>query len=313
MMGHVLVIGAAGFIGQHTVQVLLSSGRSVVAMDIKALPAGTFADEKHLSWATGPADDRIALAAALKDCSQVIYLVSGSLPATANAHIAHEVQHHVAEALAVAEFCDDQGVQSFIFASSGGTVYGIDSEHPISETASTNPRNAYGVSKLAIEHYLRLIGIMRSMRTLSLRIANPYGVGQVARRAQGFVAAAMQAAWSGQTLPIWGDGSVIRDYVFVSDVADAMAQALDYDGDAHVMNIGSGRGYSQSDIINGIEAISGRKIDVEFTPSRVIDVRSNVLSIERASQELQWRPKIDLSEGLASTWAWWQSGAAALA
>lgn len=309
-MAHVLVIGAAGFIGQHTVQALLSLGRSVVAMDIKSLSAGSFLHEEGLSWASGPADDRVALAAALEGCSQVIYLVSGSLPATANAHIAHEVQHHVAEALAVAEFCDQQGIESFIFASSGGTVYGIDSEHPIVETAPTNPRNAYGVSKLAIEHYLRLIGTMRTMRTLSLRISNPYGVGQVARRAQGFVAAAMQAAWSGQTLPIWGDGTVIRDYAFVTDVANAFAKALDYNGSEYVINIGSGLGYSQIDIIKGIEAISGRKINVEFTPSRSIDVRSNVLSIERASREMYWTPEIDLSKGLEKTWSWWSSGTA---
>ncbi|PHP16955.1 hypothetical protein CG471_25340 [Sphingobium sp. IP1] len=312
-MGHVLVVGAAGFIGRHTVEALLASGRSVVAMDIKSLPPGTFPHEDRLSWATGPADDRAALAVALNGCSHVVYLISGSLPATANAHIAHEVQHHVAEALGVAEFCDDQGVQSFIFASSGGTVYGIDSEDPIVETAPTKPRNAYGVSKLAIEHYLRLIGAMRSMRTLSLRISNPYGVGQVARRAQGFIAAAMHAACSDQTLSIWGDGSVIRDYVYVSDVADAIAAALDYQGPADVINIGSGCGYDQKDIIGGIEAVSGRKIDVEFSPSRVIDVRSNVLSVARAAQELDWRAGVGLSEGLSRTWAWWQSGAAATA
>lgn len=308
-MGHVLVIGAAGFIGRHVVDSLISAGRTVSAMDIKSLPPGTFANEERLSWSTGPSDDRVALSSSLIGCSQVVYLVSGSLPATANAHIAHEVQHHVSEALAVAEFCDAQGVEAFVFASSGGTVYGIDSEYPIPETASTSPRNAYGVSKLAIEHYLRLIGAMRSMRTISLRISNPYGVGQVARRAQGFVAAAMHAAWSGQTLPIWGDGSVIRDYVFVSDVANAIVAALDYQGTEHVMNIGSGHGCSQIELLENIENISGRKINVEFTPSRMIDVRSNVLSIERAGHELGWRPSINLSEGLSKTWTWWSSGA----
>lgn len=312
-MGHVLVIGAAGFIGRHVVDTLVSAGRSVVAMDIRPLPQGSFVNEEKISWSSGPSTDRVALASALAGCSQVIYLVSGSLPATANAHIAHEVQHHVAEALAVAEICDEEGIEAFVFASSGGTVYGIDSEQPIAETAHTSPRNAYGVSKLAIEHYLRLIGTMRSMRTISLRIANPYGIGQVARRAQGFVAAAMNAAWSGQTLSIWGDGLVIRDYIFVTDVASAMIAALDYQGAHHVLNVGSGRGYRQTDILAEIERISGRKVDVEFTPSRIIDVRSNVLAIDRAGQELGWRPNIDLAEGLAQTWAWWRSGAADLA
>lgn len=311
-MGRVLVIGAAGFIGQHTVRALLSRELPVMAMDINTLPSGSFEDETHLCWASGPADDRFALAAALKSCSRVIYLVSGSLPATANSHLAHEVQHHVAEALGVAEFCEAHGVQSFIFASSGGTVYGVDSDHPIPETAANIPRNAYGVSKLAIEHYLRLIGTMRSMRTLSLRISNPYGVGQVARRAQGFVAAAMHSAWSGETLPIWGDGSVVRDYIFVRDVADAMVKALDYTGGSHVINIGSGRGYSQMDILRGIEEVSGRKIPVEFNPSRSIDVKSNVLCVDRASEELNWQPNVDLLDGLETTWAWWQSGQAAL-
>ncbi|WP_296721668.1 NAD-dependent epimerase/dehydratase family protein [Erythrobacter sp.] len=311
-MDGVLVIGAAGFIGRNVVQRLLSVNRHVTAMDIKPLAPGTFHGEKWLSWAAGPADDRSALAASLKNCENVIYLVSGSLPATANAHLAHEVQHHVAETLAVAEFCEQHGMKSFVFSSSGGTVYGLDSEEPIPETAPTSPRNAYGVSKLAIEHYLRLITEIRSMRTISLRISNPYGIGQVAKRAQGFVAAAMNAAWSGETLSIWGDGSVIRDYLFVSDVADAISMALDYDGAESVMNIGSGKGYTQTEIIAGIEQISKRKIKVDYTPSRKIDVRSNVLSIERAAIELGWHPQTSLPEGLAKTWAWWEAGEATM-
>lgn len=310
-MTGVLVIGAAGFIGRNVVQHLLDCNRTVVAMDIKPLAPGTFRGESKLTWAAGPADDRTAMSTALKSCSMVVYLVSGSLPATANEHISHEVQHHVAETLAVAEFCEQHGVKSFIFSSSGGTVYGLDSEVPIPETAETRPRNAYGVSKLAIEHYLRLITELRSMRTLSLRISNPYGIGQVAKRAQGFVAAAMNAAWSGETLTIWGDGSSIRDYLFVSDVANAINIALDYTGEASVINIGSGCGNTQRDIISGIEQISNRSINVDYTPSRGIDVRSNVLSIEKAASELAWRPKVDLSQGLLQTWEWWEAGEAA--
>jgi len=206
----------------------------------------------------------------------------------------------------VAETCKDLGVERFLFASSGGTVYGYDAPPGgLIETGPTQPLNGYGVSKLSIEHYLRLMAVQGPMRTLSLRISNPYGEGQKPYRAQGVVAAAMQHAISGTVMPIWGDGTVERDFIHVRDVAEAFIAGLSYEGPSHVVNIGSGHGTKINEVLAATRHYTGRELRVEYQAERHIDVRRNVLSIDRAREELGWAPSIKFNEGLERTAQWW--------
>lgn len=299
----VLVVGGSGFIGRHVVRAVRGTGATVVGMDI-APPRG---DQDDLPWVIGSVSDPALFATAAAGCDAVIFLANSSLPNTANFDLAAEVGAHVQVTVKAAEICNDQGVKRFVFASSGGTVYGHDSTAPLDEEAMTRPRNAYGVSKLAIEHYLRLIGDMRAMSTVSLRISNPYGEGQRALRNQGFVAAAMQHALAGTTMPIWGDGSVERDFLHVEDVAAAFVAALSADNPPPTINIGSGKAVSLREIIEQIEAVTGLVVPVAYEPGRPVDVKRNVLDIRRASRSLGWMPRVTLAQGLERTAAWWRS------
>lgn len=302
LFGHrVLVVGAGGFIGQHVMLALRSAGATPIGMDL-APPSGPLSD---LPWVVGSVADPALFATAAAGCEGVVFLANSSLPATANFDLSGEVSAHVQVSVKAAEICNDQGVKRFVFASSGGTVYGFDSAKPLSETDVTWPRNAYGVSKLAIEHYLRLIGAMRSISTVSLRVSNPYGEGQLALRNQGFIAAAMQHALAGSTMPIWGDGTVERDFIHVTDVAHAFVAALASKTPPDVINIGSGTAFSLCRILTEIERTTGKTIHVAFEPDRKVDVKRNVLDITSAKITLDWTPKISLSEGLSRTAEWW--------
>lgn len=301
-----LVFGGGGFIGRRVVSLLLSAGAYVRVADLIGQTQAGVLEHPNLIWMQGDIRDDSFIRKAAKNCDSVIFLASSSLPATANADFCAEISGHVLPPVRVAELCQSEGVRTLVFSSSGGTVYGIDSLAPLKEDAPTRPKNAYGVSKLMIEHYLRILASLRDIRTVSLRISNPYGPGQLATRGQGFVAAAMRHAYSGETLSIWGDGSTVRDFIYVDDLARAIAHAIAYSGDKHVMNIGSGVGQSLLEIIRKIETATGHPVRVVFESSRPIDVAHNVLDIGLSQQELGWSPSTSIDEGLALTAAWWK-------
>ena len=299
----VLVVGGGGFIGRHVIRALKVARARPIGLDF-APPDGDLTD---VPWVIGSAADPALLATSAAGCDGVVFLANTSLPNTANFDLAAEIGAHVQLSVRAAEICNDQGVKRFVFASSGGTVYGWDSELPLIEDAPTKPRNAYGVSKLAIEHYLRLIGAMRPMSTVSLRISNPYGEGQRALRNQGFVAAAMEHAMAGTTMPIWGDGWVERDFIHVSDVAAAFVAALAADDPPGTVNIGSGQAVALRTILQKIEVTVGRPIAVTYETGRAVDVQRNVLAIDLARQSLGWAPSVTLQDGLSRTASWWIS------
>jgi len=302
----VCVLGAGGFIGRHVVAECLAHGDRVRAVDVIDLAGTGFADDPRLEFRCGQLRDTGFVRQVLQGVDVVICLAPNSLPATSNADLAAEIGLHVQTTLHIAELAQQAGVARFVFPSSGGTVYGIDSPTPIAEDAPTRPRNAYGVSKLAIEHYLRVLSMLRGMQTVSLRISNPYGIGQRADSGQGFIAMAMRRAFGGETMTIWGDGGAVRDFLYIGDVARAMRLASLYDGGAEVINIGSGLGYSLREVARMVERITGRELRLSFEQSRRIDVAKNVLDNALAFQELGWRPKIPIEEGLRRTAEWWE-------
>jgi UDP-glucose 4-epimerase len=301
------VLGAAGFIGRHVVREFLAQGYRVTAVDrVDGLSDGML-EHRRIEFRCGKLTDDEFVRSVLAGVDTVICLAPNSLPESSNADLGAEIGNQVQATLHIAELAHQSGCRSFVFASSGGTVYGLDSATPIAEDAATRPRNAYGVSKLAIEHYLRVLRELRSLHAVSLRISNPYGVGQHANNNQGFIAMAMRRAFDGEPITIWGDGKAVRDFIFVRDLAAAFVKASEYTGPEHVMNIGSGLGYSLLEIMTMVEEVSGRRLNLRFERQRKIDVARNVLDISRAYAELNWQPQTAIEAGLAATADWWAS------
>lgn len=299
----VLVLGAGGFIGSHLCPALRRAGHPVVAYGRGARP--DWAADDGIAWISGEFADRDRVAAAADGCTLAFHLIGGTSPAASNADPLGDMGDTLVGTVAFLERMRGTMLRRVVFVSSGGTVYGIPGRLPIAEDAPTDPICAYGINKLAIEKYLHLYAYLYGLECCVLRVANPFGERQVSRRQQGVIAAFMQAAVRAAPLAIWGDGSVVRDYVYVGDVVDALLRAGRAPRlDEHVINIGSGRGRSLREVADAVEAVAGHPLPREHREGRPVDVPAIVLDIGRAQRVLDWAPATPWETALERTYRW---------
>jgi UDP-glucose 4-epimerase len=249
------------------------------------------------------------VARALEGCHACFHLVSTTLPKSSNADPVFDVESNVLGTIRLLAHAVQSGLKKIVFVSSGGTVYGVPQQIPIPETHITDPICSYGITKLSIEKYLHLFHVLHGLDYTVLRLANPFGEGQRVQASQGAVAVFLGKILRGESIEIWGDGSVVRDYVYIRDVVDALLAALERTTDEHTFNIGSGRGHSINELIDSIENITGRVADRRYLLGRQFDVPANVLSIARARELLDWSPKISFESGLKNFADWLRSRA----
>lgn len=289
-----LVTGGSGFLGQHIAAGLLAAGHEVAVLDRRssAVPGAP--------CMVGDAFDRAQVKAALEGKDAIVHLAWTTVPGSSGGARA-DIEENLAGTVEILDACVEQGVQRVVFPSSGGTVYGVTAHVPIAETAATDPISSYGIAKLAAEKYLQLYGGLHGLRSIVLRLANPYGPGQDGRTGQGLVGRAIQNAFLGRPIDVWGKGDAVRDYVHVTDVARAFVAAMEYDGSARVFNIGSGQGRSVLQVLDAVEGATGHRIVRRLLPARGVDVPYNVLDCGAARRELGWRSMVSFAEGLQST------------
>jgi UDP-glucose 4-epimerase len=300
-----LVVGGGGFIGKAVCAALRRSGACVTAFG-RSIPEAGNDDAK---WLRGDASDDVALGAALERQDVVIHLVGTVEPERSNLDPLGDLAANAGSTISLIKLARDAGIRRIIFASSGGTVYGPSLWERIPEGAPTNPISAYGVSKLASEKYIAALGRLYEMKHCVLRVANPYGPGQSHTRRQGLIAVAVGRALQSGVFEIWGDGSVVRDFVFIDDVAQAFVRAVAYDGSETVFNVGSGVGISVRDVVGYIyEACGADRSLITFRPSRPADVPHNVLATDLIAREMGWRPAVSWPLGIERTIAWMKSG-----
>jgi UDP-glucose 4-epimerase len=239
-----LVLGGRGFIGSHLVDALLARGRLVRCFDRPHVaPLG----EAHLSNPNfeiyeGDLVSEADVTEALADCDVCFHLVSTTLPKSSNADPVFDVESNVLGTVRLLTNAVKSGLRKVIFVSSGGTVYGVPIQLPIPEGHPTDPVCSYGISKLAIEKYLGLFKHLHGLDYTVLRLANPYGERQRTHASQGAVAVFLGKVLRGEPVEIWGDGSVVRDYIHIADVVDALLMAFERTSSEHIFNIGAGRG-----------------------------------------------------------------------
>lgn len=297
-----LILGGGGFIGAAVAEQLLLDGWQVRIFERAGVNVPhQLAGASGLDWACGDFQVPADLETALDGVDAVVHLVSTMLPKPSNEAPARDVETNVVATLRLLTLMVERRIRKIVFASSGGTVYGVPQAIPITEKHPTQPEVSYGIVKLMIEKYLYLHGQLHGLKPVSLRIANPYGGGQRIDTAQGAVAAFLHRALRGDPVEIWGDGSVTRDYLHVKDVARAFSCALAYEGPHQVFNIGAGQGLSLNELASAIEAELGCPVVRRYLPGRSFDVPVSVLDNSLARAELQWSPSISFAEGLRMT------------
>lgn len=295
-----LILGGNGFIGSHLVDRLLAEGQEVRVFDKyeeryrKPLP--------DVDYHFGDFGNRGLLADALQGVDIVFHLISTSLPKTSNDDPAYDVQSNVIETIFLLEKCVELGVGKIVFISSGGTVYGRPTHLPVSEDSPTEPECSYGITKLTIEKYLALYLQLHGLEYVIVRPSNPYGSRQNPHGIQGAIPVFLGKVARNEPIEIWGDGEVIRDYLYIDDLIDAICRAAVTSSTERIFNVGSGEGVSLNRIVSIIREVSGREVPVNYTPARSFDVPAICLDISRARHHLAWDPVMPLGDGIRRTW-----------
>ncbi len=298
-----VVLGGTGFVGTHLVGLLAKQALGVRAVGLKPNPYR--GEISGCEYIYGDWNDGGVLARALDGEIGCVYHLVGTVDVEAtNRNPADDVRQTVLGSLRLLDVCIAQRVRRVVFVSSGGSVYGIPRAIPISEDHPTEPISAHGISKLAVEKYLQLFHRLHGLEYRIARCSNPYGEWQNPFRRQGAVAVFLFKAVSGKPITVWGDGTVVRDYVYVGDVIEALVGLGEDQGPGGVFNVGGGRGVSIQELLEAVAQVTGRTPQVEFRSERPYDVPVNVLDISAIVARLGWRPKVGLLEGLYRTLKW---------
>jgi len=317
----ILVTGGAGYIGSHLVLQLRARGEHVVVLD--DLSTGFRQAVLDAPLVIGNVGNR----------DQVLELMREHEVGTVMHFAAHTVvPESVADPLKyygnntcgtrnLLQCCIEAGVGQFVFSSTAA-VYGIAEEMMVAETTPTAPINAYGTSKLMSEWMLRDVAAAAPLRYMALRYFNVAGgdpagrVGQSSRNATHLIKVACQAALGTRPhVAIYGtdfptsDGTGIRDYIHVDDLAAAHLNALDYlrkGGTSSVMNVGYGHGYIVREVLASVERVTGRRLKIQEEPSRPGDTPALVARADRIRKELGWQPKLDNLDTIVKTAYKWE-------
>ncbi len=248
----------------------------------------------------GDVRDVATLGPVANGAGHVIYALGALHPFASNFDPIADVSTALVPLLSVLEQLSRSAGMTFTFLSSGGTVYGDAAQTPTPEEGPTEPLSSYGIMKLAGEKYTLMHHRLGRIQPRILRIGNVYGPGQSAYRGQGVIAAFLDCAEAGKPLRVFGDGSIIRDYIHVEDMADAVVQLLDAPAEPRVLNVGTGVGTSIRQVLDVVRAVSGRSATVEYLPARATDVQSSVLDTGRIRELIPFNPR-SLEDGVRDT------------
>jgi UDP-glucose 4-epimerase len=298
-----LVTGGNGFIGSHLVDQLVKRDWNVIVLDINERRYDSLPPQVH--FIKGDLNQDYLVREAVTGIDVVFHLTWTTIHEVANQDPAGDVTANLIPTIHLLEACRNAGVRRVIFTSSGGTVYGSAQAWPISETHPQNPVNSYGVTKLATEKYLYMFRHLYGVDYAIFRPSVPYGPRQNPLARQGAVAVFLYRVSHDLPVTIWGNGSVSRDYFYVSDLVEALIAGAENDlREQRIFNIGGEEEVSLIELLGRIEEVVGKRARIEYAPARRFDAPRIVLDTHLAREELGWNPRVSLTDGLVRTWAW---------
>jgi UDP-glucose 4-epimerase len=305
----ILVTGGAGFIASHVADQLVDTGHDVAVVDNLSMGKREYVPAAAQFY---PYDIK---------SPETVELIRSWRPQVIMHHAAQmsvqvsvsdpifDARENILGSLNLLQAAAEAKVEKFIFASTGGAIYGDDAPLPARETDRARPEAPYGIAKLAVEHYLHFYQREHGLIPIALRYANVYGPRQNGMGEAGVVAIFIEKFLAGQQPRINGDGLQTRDFVFVGDIVAANLLALDYPR-AGAFNIGTGRETDILTVYRQLQALVGSPLGPAHGPAKPGEQRRSALDSTLARQELGWQPRVSLSQGLARTVAAFREAAA---
>lgn len=308
-MQNILITGGNGFIASHLVDSLAASGYRITVLDVYPRPYDPL--PQGVSFVQGTLQDIHLTRRTLEDhqIELVYHAAWANIHETALKDPVADVQTNLVASINLLSACRDRGVKRVVYLSSGGTVYGLPKHIPIPEDHSTDPINAYGITKLTVEKYLRMFHHLYGLEYTILRPSVPYGPRQNPFHRQGVVAVFIYNVLKKEQVTIFGDGEVVRDYFYIEDLTRALVASKDiaFDPLKTTFNLGGIQPYSLNELVTKIESILGIKMLVKYEPARNFDVPRILLDTSLAQSHLNWKPAVSLEDGIQRTANWLQN------
>ena len=300
---NILILGAAGFIGTNLTFNLSKNKDDKITLVDKNKEYFVNIEKKCLKNVTikeASLDEKMDFS--ILDGQDIVYhLVSSNVPTTSNQHISLDIQANVLFSSYLFDACVEHSVKKVVFISSGGTVYGKEATCPLSEETPTNPISSYGIHKITIEKLLYLYNYMYGLDYRIIRLANPYGPYQRPNGVLGAVTTFTYKAIKREEIQVYGDGSVVRDYIYIDDAINAIIKVVNGENKHHTFNLGCGYGTSIKELLLTIEKALGIELKIVYRAGRTVDVPVNYLDISRYEKYYGKLNPISLEEGIKRT------------
>lgn len=300
-MMNILILGAAGFIGTNLgIELAKNISNEIKLVDKNKLYFNSDVMSNNVKIIESSLDMNMDYSI-LKHSDVVYHLVSTNVPTTSNQHISQDIEANVLFSSHLFDACVKYGVKKVVFISSGGTVYGKESACPLSEETPTNPISSYGVQKITIEKLLYLYNYMYGLDYRIIRLANPYGPYQRPNGILGAVTTFTYKALKGDEITVYGDGSVIRDFIYIDDAVRGILNIVNGNNKHHTFNLGCGYGTSINDVLKTVKRAVGCELNVVYRAGRSVDVPVNYLDISRYEKYYGKLNPVSLVDGIKKT------------
>jgi len=297
----ILILGGNGFIGSHLIDGLLANGH-----DVRVLSHSQekFRDPNpKVDYVIAPFENTKKLGEALKGIDLIFHLIWSTVPSTSNEKIITSLNQNVINTIRLIELMEQNDIRKIVFFSTGGAIYGNVNQDFIKENTPLFPVSAYGISKLTIEKYLNLFQYLNKIDALILRPSNPYGPRQNFDGIQGVISRFLFLTLKNKTLTILGDGTVVRDYIYIDDLVD-LCLKITTNYHSGIYNVSSMQGYNLLEIVEAIKEVTGKEIMLNFAASRVFDVKKVVLDNTKTKKIFGEYPSTDIHTGIRHHWEW---------
>ena len=302
----ILVIGAAGFIGRAITAALIDSGATVTGLTRHPVARPVPGVDYHIN----DLSQSESLDVVLSRCKWVVYAATSSTPGSSAGQPLAEIDQHLRPLAVLLEALQRQPRTSLCYISSAGAIYGSSNHTTFSEEHATSPLSYHGATKVAAETYIKSWTDQFSTNATVVRPTNVYGPGQPAHAGFGIIPAVLQCLKTGDTLNVWGDGSAVRDYLYIDDFVELILATIDQRSDIKgctVLNAASGEALPVNEVLALAEEVARIKLQRRYTAPRRVDADIVQVDAQKSRTTLGWNPAHTLAEGLMETWQWFNT------